>query len=144
MSLIPADTVTEADLAAWFNAKKELDKAKASEMLLRIRIFRFYFPTPVEGTNTVKLPDVDGVPYALKATYPITRKVDAALLDVLTKTMLEQLIPVDNLIKRTPELVLKEYRTLTAEQLVIFDQVLEIKPGSPALEISEVKRPKAS
>ncbi len=143
MSLIPPNQVTEADLTAWFNAQAALNKAKAAELLLRLKIFGFYFPNPVEGTNTVELPAVGGGPYALKATYPITRKVDPALLDVLTPTLRGQNIPVDSLIKRTPELVLSAYRTLTAEEAKLFDQCMDIKPGTPGMKIEEIKKRKA-
>lgn len=144
MALIPPDVVTEADLSAWFVAAEELSKAKAREMRLRLRIFKFYFPNPKEGTNTVDLPPVAGVPYALKATYPITRNVDQALLDTLLPKLHEKGIPIDSLIERKPTLVLSNYRTLTAEQLALFDQVLEIKPGSPGLKIAEIKKPSRS
>jgi hypothetical protein len=140
MSVIPPNTTTEQDLAAWFTAKKELERVKASEMLLRMKLFGHYFPSPVEGTNTVELPSVQGVRYALKAVYPITRKIDDPVLTTAAGMLREKGVPVDSLVVRKPELVLSEYRTLTAEQRALFDQVMEIKPGTPALTISQIKK----
>ncbi len=140
MSVIPPNIVTEADVAAWYEANEALKKAKAAEMLLRLRVFGAFFPAPVEGTNTVTLPAVNGVPFALKAKYPINRKVDPALLEVMKEAFAQHNISVDKLIKYTPELVLSEYRTLTAEETSLFDRVLDIKPGTPALEVAKVLR----
>lgn len=140
MTAIPPNTVTEADLNAWYAAAEALSKAKAAEMLLRMRIFNAYFPNPTEGTNTVELPSVNGVPYALKATYPIVRKIDEAMLEVMLPKLRKKGIDVDRLVKRTPELILSGYRSLTAEEMELFDRVLESKPGSPALKITEIKK----
>lgn len=140
MSLIPSDTITEADLQAWYKMHADLAKLKASEMLLRQRVFRHFFPNPIEGTNTFNLEAVEGVPYALKATYPIIRKIDEALLTVATPDLREKGIPIDSLVKRQPELVISAYRLLTAEEQALFDRVMEIKPGSPSMKIEQVKK----
>lgn len=140
MSLIPQNQVGSADLVAWYKAKKDLDAAKASEMLLRMKIFNGYFPVPTEGTNTVALDPVNGVPYALKAVYPINRKIDDALLLVATPGFREAKLPLDELVQRKPELVISKYRELTAEEQKLFDSVMEIKPGTPALSVVEVKK----
>jgi hypothetical protein len=140
MALIPENVVDDATLAEWYRLKKELDVLKAKEMLLRTKIFGYFFTNPVEGTNTAPLAPINGVPYALKGVHTITRNVDNALLTTLTPVLLEKGLSVDKLIERKPSLVLKEYRLLTAEERTVFDQVLEIKPGSPALSIVEVKK----
>lgn len=143
MTAIPENTVTQADLTAWYDMTKKLTALKAAEMLLRTKIFKHYFPNPVEGTNTVAMPDIDGLHYAMKATYPITRKVLEAELTILAPLLLEKGVPVGSLIKHEPSLVLANYRELTKEQAAMFDQVLEIKPGSPSIKIEQVKRVKA-
>jgi hypothetical protein len=156
-TIIP-DYLTQEDLADWYLAKEEFSRAQSKERLLRAKIFKHYFPKPEEGTNNVRLPD--GA--KLTGKYPITRKVDAALLDAVKRltvgdakdqlTALGVAIPtqvdpatplstflnmqVDKLIKYDPDLVIKEYRTLTAEQMYFFDQCMEIKPGSVSLEIT--------
>lgn len=139
MSAIPDNPVTMQDLMTWYTMQEDLAKLKAAEVLLRRKIFKFYFPTPSEGVNTHTLDDG----YALKGDYKIDRKVDDAALVTLTPTFQEQGLKVDELIKRKPELALREYRKLEADEtevgkarLHLFDQCLIIKPSeTPALEI---------
>jgi len=143
MSLIPPDTVTQADLAAWFELKKELDRVKAAEMLLRVKIFRAYFPDPKEGTNTAVLPDT----YQLKGVHTINRKIVVESMQAMCAhpesapgqfgpSMLERAgIRQDALIKWTPELANGVYRELTAEQQHLVDQMLLVSAGSPSLKV---------
>ena len=139
MTNVPANAVTQADLEEWFRLQDQLKKIKASEMLLRQKIFGSYFPSPVEGTNSVAL--ADG--WVLKGKHTISREVDPGALGALrTKDEVIGLSPfeaaginVDKLVQYKPSLVLKEYRTLTEEQRQLFDRALVVKPGSPALEI---------
>lgn len=128
MPEIPKDEVTEGkDLAAWFKMALELKALKASEMLLRKRVFGGFFPDPKEGVN--KAPLKDG--YVLEATYPIERKFDEAALTAMAPQFEEHKIVTDSLVKQKPSLVVSAYRLLTDEQRVVFDQALVIKPGSP-------------
>ena len=53
---------------------------------------------------------------------------DKLVLDVLN-------ISVDRVVRMTPELAVKEWRTLTAEQHKVFDSILEVKPSSPQVTI---------
>ena len=151
-------TLTQEDLFEWYQLKEQLDDMKAKEMTLRLKIFKHYFPSPEEGTQNVRLPDG----FVVKATYPIVRKIDPAHLDAFrkltVKDVYDQLIAmkmindqttvdfntplttflnlnVDNLVKYDPDLIIKEYRTLTDEQRQFFEQCMEIKPGSPAIKI---------
>ena len=139
MSTIPENQLTQDDFNQWAKVTEQLGKLKATEMLLRMKIFRVMFPNPVEGTNSVNL--TDG--WVLKAKYPINRKVLEDILVARTKEFKEAGLKLNNLIVRNPELAVAEYRKLTAEELKLFDQALEIKPGSPALEIVLPKRAKA-
>lgn len=144
MTAIPENTVTQEDLTAWYSAKKEAAAWKAKEMMLRLKIFRFYFPDPKEGTNTIVLPDT----YQLKAVHGIDRKIVEEAMQAMTQRapkpeggfepcILEKAgIAPDQLIKWKPEVAITYYRTLTAEQLLVADQMLIIKPGSPALDIT--------
>lgn len=131
MTSIPANTVSQEDLAEWYRLQEELKKIKASEMLLRQKIFAAYFPSPKEGTNDAPLDDG----YVLKGKHTINREVDPGALGALKDKLLEAGIKADALVQYKPSLVLKEYRTLTEEQRQLFDQCLIVKPGSPALEI---------
>jgi hypothetical protein len=140
MVALPVDRVTDADILEWQKAAADLALLKSKESLLRARVFRGMFAAPVEGTNTVSLSGG----YVLKGKYTINRKLDEALLQSLGPSLHEQGIPMASLIKMEPALVLRSYRELTAEQQKLFDQILDIKPGSPALEIVLPKRAAAA
>lgn len=141
MTAIPENTVTTDDLVEWNKLQDDLRRIKASEMLLRMKIYKHYFPaeTTTEGTNNVDL----AAGWLLKAKRTIDRKVDLPVLQAFaTKpsadlpSKLEQVaINLDNIIEWEPKLKLRAYRALTPEQLVVFDQVLTIKDGAPGLEI---------
>jgi len=130
MTNIPTNTVTQADLEEWYRLQEDLRRIRASEMLLRQRIFGAYFP-PVEGTNSAPL--ADG--WVLKGKHTINRDIDLGALGAMKEQFAEAGISADALVQYKPSLVLKEYRTLTEEQRQLFDRALIVKPGSPALEI---------
>lgn len=140
MTAIPENTVTQKDLEEWYALQDQLKKVKASEMLLRQKIYKGMFNEPKEGTNSVPLGDSGWV---IKAKRVINRDIDQAALQhsmaIDEATKMSRLsangIHVEQLIKWSPELVTKAYRLLTEEQVKIFDEVLIIKDGSPALEI---------
>lgn len=131
MTAIPEDTVTQEDLNEWYRLQDQLKKIKASEMLLRTKIFKFFFKEPAEGTNNHPL--AEG--WVLKGKYTINRDVDPGELGARRPMLAENGINADVLVQYKPSLVLGEYRKLTAEQQKLFDACLIIKPGSPALEI---------
>lgn len=133
---IPENEVTQADLAEWYKMQEDMKKLRAREMLLRQKIFKFYFPNPDEGTNNHNMPDG----YVLKGKHTINRDVDPGAFQVLRKTFEEAGIHPDALVQYKPSLVKREYNTLTEEQKRLFDQALIVKPGSPALEIVLPKR----
>lgn len=133
MVAIPPNKLDMQDLIAWDQAKQELARWKAAEMLLRTKIFKAAFPTPKEGTNNFTLESG----YILKGKYSLNRDIDPGELFARTEAFREAGIPVDALIKRSPELVKAKYNELTDEQRTLFDNVLIIKPGTPALEIAE-------
>lgn len=133
MSEIPQNEVSAADLATWYQLQEQISKLKSQEALLRAKIFRASFPTPKEGTNSAPLNDGTGA--VLKATHVVNRTVDVAALTVLTPTFAAKGIQVAELTKTKVELVISEYRKLTAEQRQLFDQALTVKDGSPQMEI---------
>lgn len=144
MSVIPENTVTDADIALWWETQQQLSKLKATEALLRNKIFKHWFPAPVEGTNSLPLPDG----FVAKGVYKINRDVDEAALKLYTSSQVVEGVPagpsvfeahqisVDALIRYKPELNIRAYRALTDEQRKIFDQALTIKVGMPDLKIS--------
>ena len=140
MTKIPENAVTQADLNAWSEMAQKLAALKSAEMLLRVKIFKGLFPKPVEGTNSMPL-GTEG--WVIKAKYPMNRKPDVALLTARAQELREAGIPLDSVIRAVPELSTTEYRKLTDEQRHLLDQVMEIKPGSPSIEIMLPKRAKA-
>lgn len=142
---IPDNPVTMADLQEWYRLKQELGKIKSAEALLRSKIFGFYFTDPKEGTNKHELNDGTGA--VLKGTHVINRSVDQGSLDAYRDQMGQEgsnlpKLNLGALIKWKPEVVIGEYRKLTAEEQLAFDQCLVIKPGSPQLEITIPKKAK--
>lgn len=131
MTEIPPNVVTQDDLNEWYRLQAELKRIKASEMLLRTKIFGFFFKAPVEGTNDAPL--ADG--WVLKGKYNITREVDPGALGAMTDKLREAGVVIEKLVQYKPSLVLREYRELSDVQRHLMDQALIIKPGAPALEI---------
>jgi hypothetical protein len=131
MTAIPENTVTQEDLNLWYTMQDQLRALKASEMLLRQKIFKGFFTAPKEGTNTHPL--ANG--WVLKGGYTITREVDMAALTVFKDRFNEAHINADALVQYKPSLIKSVYNTLTEEQRRLFDNALVIKPGSPSLEI---------
>lgn len=141
-------TVTAEDLATWFKKKAQLAKLKGEEAMLRSRIFKFYFPTPTEGSKDNKVPLNDGTGAILQADYVINRTVDEHQLDGLKEAMFAEgsnlpQLDLTKLIKWKPELSITEYRKLSDEERLVLDRCLVIKPGSPQMEIKVPKAAKA-
>ena len=131
MSLVPEDEITQETLTQWYNLSKLLKKTKASEILLRKKIFEGKFPKPVEGAkNKVNIDQY----YVLKGTYVLNRNVDVGAYKSIQEK-LRELDVSDEVVEWKPSLKKSEYNKLTDDQKLIFDQCLIIKPGSPALEI---------
>jgi hypothetical protein len=102
------------------------------ELVLRKVVSKLVFPSPVEGAkNRANLP----AGWALKLTYSIDRKVEEPVLELNKEQFATAGINVDNLIRWKPELKVKEYKELSEEQRKVFDQALNIKPGTPQLEL---------
>lgn len=131
MVQVPENELTQQDISEWYNLQNQLSKIKAAEMLLRKKICDKLFPDREEGTSTLELED--GAKF--KCGQTITREVERGELDALAEDLIKQGIPVPMLIEFVPKLVLREYRKLSEEQRVQFDQVLIVKPGSPSLKI---------
>jgi len=145
VNLEEVQAVTPAELAKWFMLKKQLADVKTAEILLRTRIFKFFFPTPEEGTNTHPLKDGTGA--ELKAVHTIDRKVDEGELEALKEAMFAEgsnlpEMDLTTLIVWEPKLKISEYRKLTDEQKQVFDRCLVVKPGSPQVDIKIPKRAK--
>ena len=132
MTAIPVNTVTAQDIAELMRLQQELTRIKAAEMLLRTKVYKFYFPNADEGTNTLDM----GQGNKIKGIRTINRKIDLPVLQAMAVpngALHVAGIRADDLVKWTPELKIGAYRELTAEQKAVFDNCLEIKDGAPAL-----------
>lgn len=111
----------------WTKAKAELAKIKAREIELRKSIANELFPNPDEGTNTHEL----GKGYKVKLVHKLNRTIDEATL----ASVLARVPGAEACIKNKPELVIKQFRNLTDDDRLIFEECLITKPGTPALEL---------
>lgn len=144
MSELPAEQpITAADVFRWYEMQDQLDKLKKSETLLRSRLFKGLFKDPKEGVNDLRLTDLyalAGMPddgHVLKGTHKINRSVDKAALTANQADIREKHpgIKLDEVIEWKPELRVGVYKKLTAEEQLIVDRCLTIKPGMPELEV---------
>lgn len=141
--------VTIEEIIEWERCAKELAELKEKELDLRKMIFDGIFHDPVEGVNSHDL--AHG--YKLKGTHKLSRKIieskvadlkkavsdpydDPFEVDIVTRVKNK----LSSLIKYTPSLVQGEYKKLSDEERLCFDNCLEIKPGTPALKIELSKR----
>lgn len=131
MTTIPQNEVTQADLIEWENLSKELSRIKAAEMLLRTKIYKGLFAEPKEGVNSVPLANN----YELKADRKISRSIDEAAMNANIEQLSAVGVILRDIVKFEPQLILSNYRKLTAEQLQVVDQFVESKDGAPSLKI---------
>lgn len=117
----------------WTSVQAQLAHLKAREMEMRKDIAAELFPDPDEGTNTYEL----GKGYKLKLKHTLRRTIDEAVLP----SVLERLPHAEACIKNKPELVIKQYKKLQGDDLLIFEECLITKPGSPSLELVVPKDP---
>lgn len=127
------------DLQDWSICKAQLAVLKNREADLRKKLFNVAFPSPVEGTNRIELPHG----WKLKGTYKIQRDVDEATLDSMRAKIVEANVVVDEVVNWKPSLSGTAYKNLTAEQKLVFDRCLIIKPGSPTLDLEPPKGSKS-
>lgn len=127
----PASLIDE-----WAALKAEVSALSDKEMTLRKAIANSFFPDKDEGAANMSLGDGR----TLTATMKLNRTVSAEELYALDSDLREHGIPVDELIKWIPSLVVSAYRKLTPEKVAEFDAVLTIKPGAPTLEVKIPKK----
>lgn len=133
MEIQPA---SQEEINEWYVVQQRLAVDSVREMELRKKIFGTFFTEPKEGVNT--FPMTDG--YVMKGTYKINRKILVADLDLWLPDFQQAKLPIDALIERKPSLNASAYKKLEKEAQELFDNVLEIKPGAPTLEIVKPKK----
>lgn len=148
----PVDFVVVRDriLAAWDDAKKKLETAKADEMDLR-KVFTAFVsdPNKTSGTENVELNNGYVAKIVKKENYgfvkndegKIDKKAIDSALDAIEAKVDGGHIIAERLVKWTPDLSLTEYKLLPTEAKVLIDAVIVVTPGAPTLEI---KAPKGS
>lgn len=149
------------DIAEWQEVAETLRKLKAKEAKLRKKVIDGLFLNPEEGTNKVRLADGSIV----EGKKVVNRKIDEVKLDLFKKYKLSDMkslfvqldidcdkfsddtpvtevlkLQLDDLINWKPSLSLSEYRKLTVEQATIFEQVLDIEPGSMSIDIKSSEK----
>jgi len=139
-TLEQATKVDAAYVAEWYKTAAMAGRLKATEAMMRRRIFDHYFPAPKEGSKDNKHPMGDGTGAVLQADHKVNRKVLEPELQALREAEAQPgsnapKVPWDRLIKLTPELVKSEYNKLTEEERQYVDKALEIKPGTPELKV---------
>jgi hypothetical protein len=130
-----SEQATSEDILQWLNAREELSRLKAKEILLRDKISRTFFRAAKEGTNTHEL----GNGYKLKYVHKLTRDVDEAMLTNLLPELVKKGVNVEEVVERKPVLKVKAWRDLTPEQHQIFDQCVTTKPATGSLEFVKPK-----
>lgn len=144
--LTEVTAVTAQDLTTWYQLQQELARVKAAEAMLRGRIAKHFFPAPTEGSRDNKHPLNDGTGAILQMDHVVNRGVLEPELEAYKAACKEEgsnlpKLPLNKLIKWKPELSKSEYNKLTAEERKVCDTFLNIKDGSPQLEIKIPKRP---
>lgn len=118
-------------IGRWNELQAKLASIKDEEMKLRKEIFEECFPTPVEGTATVDMPEG----WKLKGNYKLTRSIDEAALPAVLAELRKHKVPTDTIITYKPNLSLSDYRKLDPKWQRVLEQALTVKPGAPTLEL---------
>lgn len=145
----------DARLLAWKTAQETLSAAKEREMELREGVGEFVFPVALRksGVNNHELGNGYVLKLGHKLNYNLVGKPETTDRNADIETALERIEALgnegaflaDRLVKWKPELSVSEYKELDVSNpthkaiKAIIDEVLEIKPGAPSLEIKEPK-----
>ena len=130
-----------AALTNWQGKLQEVAEAKRvlnEERELRRKVTGLFFVDPEEGTQRYNLPQ----DWKLKYVHKIERKVDETALPAVSTQLREQGYKPELMIKWVPVLNMEAYRKLPPEAMKILDQALDIKVGSPTLELEPPKADK--
>lgn len=127
-----------AKIQLWQATKDQADMLAEQEMKLRKELFAEVFPEPKEGVNHFEL----GNGYKLDGDYKINRNMDEAALPAVLAELRARQVNTDTLVKYKPSLSISAYKALPDDMRLLFDQCLEIKPGSPSLKIVAPKAKK--
>ena len=125
-------------LQQWYAAKQQLAHWKDQEMELRKQLAQNFFPEPKEGTNTFQFEN--GA--KLKLVQGYDRKIDPEQLKAHWVHLQNAGLPMDELVKFTPELRVATYKDMSEAKRALMDQVITMKPSSPSLALEAPKEKK--
>jgi hypothetical protein len=133
-------------LLDWQIAKEAIEKAKAREMELRVKLvskFAGFDPDKVKGTENLELGNGWKLKSVKKLNYGFIKNaddktdkqaIDAALGKIEATGEVGRYI-AEKLVKWTPDLSVSEYNELSPEFKAIIDTVIVTSSGAPTLEI---------
>lgn len=137
MSILPIARLSEEqakeELTQLVAYQTEIRRLTNLENILRKRLYDHFFGQVKvkEGVNYHLLDDGSKV----KAEVRFTRTIDEASLAANKESLIAMGIPVDQIVKYKPELVLRQYRSLEGEAKLSFDENMVTKPGLPGLTL---------
>jgi len=116
----------------WQEVKAHLDSCKKQELELRKAIIAQCFSDDqVEGTESIDL----GKGWKIKAIKKLSYRCIGTQEDIVCAMSALSLDTRSRLISWKASLSTKEYKLLNEAQKRQFDSVVEIKPGTPTLEL---------
>jgi len=127
-------------LSRWLAAKQNLEAAKEAEMALRNAVVfasKLFDPTKDKGTQRVQIGNGWEAKAVKSLTYKIENKKGEAFVALAKLSELGESSAriAQNLFSFDANLRTTEYEKLNADEKVLIDQILTIKPGTPSLEL---------
>ena len=116
-------------LERWHQLKATIKSLQEQEKALRIGLFDGSFKKPVEGVNKMTLPDGR----ELKGTHKINRKVDQGAVPKIPAGLRGRVFQIKY------SLIMSVYKKLSPTERNKVDHALEIKPGTPTLDLKDAK-----
>lgn len=139
-----AKIVRDRLLMAWEASKKTLESAKADEMELRNAFVKFAFdPSKTAGTERIELGGGYQAKAVKKETYGFIKNQEGKTDTMAINAALAKIehsfeggsVYAQRLVNWEPNFSVSEYKKLPAEVREVIDEVLEVKQGTPTLEI---------
>lgn len=131
-TLVKEELIKKTDedlLVAWRQAKEVLDTVKDLERKIRDKLVSKMFAESKLGSNKV---DVDGG--KLVYTKSLSYKIDETAFDIVCKSLDENFVDVNSIVKTKHELSVSAYKKLNDLEQQIVDKMLIVKEDAPKLE----------
>lgn len=131
-TLVKEELIKKTDedlLVAWRQAKEVLDTVKDLERKIREELVKKSFTDAKLGSNKV---DVEGG--KLIYTKSLSYKIDETAFDIVCKSLDENFVDVNSIVKTKHELSVSAYKKLGSLEQQIVDKMLIVKEDAPKLE----------